>query len=120
MDFFDAVKNFKKVLDFFQKIRNLLAFGVGGFFAAASLKAASNSTVSKAEAVELCKKWLSDAYEGVKPDALAVDEAERELALHHGFSRADYEYEIEIFYNGVEYEFRVDSSTGELKLVDRD
>ena len=93
---------------------------VGGFFAAASMKASANSAYDKQEAIELCKKWLFDAYEGVKSEDLRVEDVERELALHHGFARAFYEYDIEIKYRGNEYEFWVDSATGEIRLIDRD
>lgn len=96
------------------------ALGIGGFFAIASMKATSNSICDKSEAVELCKKWLSDAYEGVKADSLVVREVDRELALHRGFAKAYYEYDIEISHNGAQYEFWVDSFSGEVRLVDKD
>lgn len=98
----------------------IAALSVGGFFAAASIKASSNSAYDKSEAVEICKKWIADTHEGVKISDIIVEEADRDLALHHGFSRAYYEYDIELIYQGVEYEFWVDSTDGEVRLVDRD
>ena len=98
----------------------LSALAVGTFFTAATIKASSNSVCDKAEAIELCKKWMAEVYDCIKPEDLFVEEADRDLALHHGFSRAYYEYDIEINYRGNEYEFWVDSATGEVRLVDRD
>lgn len=92
----------------------------GGFFIAAYAKASAGAVCDKAEAIELCKKWMTDAYDGVKASDLYVSEAERDLALHHGFSRVYFEYDIEIEYRGAEYEFYVDSASGEVRLVDRD
>ena len=98
----------------------LSALAVGGFFTAAMLKASANSVCDKNEAVELCKKWIADTHEGVKISDLRVTDVDRDLALHHGFSRAYYEYDVEIVYQGTEYEFWVDSASGEVRLVDRD
>ncbi|MBQ7364488.1 MAG: hypothetical protein IJW46_02695 [Clostridia bacterium] len=96
------------------------ALSVGGFFAAAAIKASANSVYDRDEAVALCQKWMTEAYENIHAGELRVSEVERDLALLHGFSRAYYEYDIEIEYKGTEYEFWVDAASGEVRLVDRD
>ena len=96
------------------------ALAIGGFFIAVTVKASSNSVYDKNEAVELCKKWLADTHDNLKISDLYVVDAESDLALHHGFARAYYEYDIELRYQGTEYEFWVDSASGEIRLVDKD
>lgn len=91
-----------------------------GFFAFAMIKASSNSVCTRDEAVERAKKWLADTYSDLRVEDLRVIEVDRDLALHHGLSRAYFEYDVEIEYNGNEYEFWIDSSDGEVRLVDRD
>lgn len=98
----------------------LAVLAVGGFYTVAASIASSNAVCDKKEAVELCKKWLFDAYDTVKPEDLRVEEVDRDLCLHHGISRAYYEYDVEIAFRGSEYEFWVDAATGEVRLVDRD
>lgn len=121
----------KSVKSFLKKTRHRIALfvlagflllsslGVGGFFTAASIKATSNSSYNKQEAIELCKKWVADTHPTVKADEIFVTDCERELVLHHGFSRAYYEYEIEIVYENLEYEFWVNAKTG-VSRVERD
>ena len=91
-----------------------------GFFGIAIFNASKNSVCDRNEATELAKKWLVQTYTDLKTDDIHVTEVERDLALHHGLARAYFEYDIEIYCNGTEYEFWVDSSDGEVRLVDRD
>ena len=91
-----------------------------GFFTALSLIASGNSPYNKEEAVELVKKWMVDSYGITDTGELRVTEVDKDLAMHHGFGRAYYEYDVEIRYQGNEYEFWVDATDGEVRLVDRD
>lgn len=90
------------------------------FFGVAHIVASGNSVCNREEAVELAKKWIATAYSNVNATDMRVLEIDRDLALHHGIAKAFFEYDIEIEYNGVEYKFWIDSSDGEVRLVDRD
>lgn len=98
----------------------LIAFSVGGFFGLAAIQANNNSVCDKYEAVELTKRWMYKTHEDIDFTKLRVLEVDSELALHHGFSKAFFEYDVELEYDGVEYEFKINSSTGEVWLDDRD
>ena len=98
----------------------LLAIGVGGFYGFAAIKAGSNSVCDRDEAIEMAKKWMYDTHEKLNPSDLRVTEVDTDLALHHGLSKVFFEYDIEIEYNGIEYEFWINSSSGEVRLVDKD
>lgn len=98
----------------------LLAIGVGAFYGAAAIKAKGNSVCDRDEAIEMAKKWMYDTHEKLDPNDLRITEVDTDLALHHGFSKVFFEYDIEIEYKGTEYEFWINSSSGEVRLVDKD
>lgn len=98
----------------------LIAIGVGGFYGLAAIKAAGNSVCNRDEAIEMAKKWMYDTHEKLDPNDLRVTEVDTDLALHHGFSKVFFEYDIEIEYKGTEYEFWINSSSGEVRLLDKD
>ena len=98
----------------------LLAIGVGTFYGLAAIRAHSNSVCDRDEAIELAKKWMHDTHESIDLKDIRITEVDTDLALHHGFSKVFFEYDIELEYKGVEYEFWINSSSGEIRLIDQD
>ena len=98
----------------------LIAIGIGSFYGFAAIKASNRSVCDRDEAIELVKKWMHNTHEGIDLNDIRVIEVDTDLALHHGFSKVFFEYDVEIEYKGEEYEFWINSASGEIRLVDRD
>jgi len=97
----------------------LAALLFGGVYTYALIGATNRSRLSRDEAAALCCELLVEKGYADSTDGMRV-EIERDLALHHGLSRAYFEYDVEISYEGREYEFYVDATGSEARLVEID
>ncbi len=97
----------------------LFALTIGALAAIAAVKANENGKIDRNEAIALCEDYMVREFAADK-NALRVEESGGEINFAHGFNRVFYEYEIEIEYQGRDYEFWVSGATGDIRLQEID
>ena len=99
----------------------VIACGVCGYIFGTAIPAAkSSASISREQAVDIAKDCVIEYISADDNIEFVVHDVDRDLNTRDGLKNAVYHYEVELRYNGVEYEVDVNAKSGYAVITDID
>lgn len=99
----------------------VIAGGICGYIFGTAIPAAKSSVkISRDEAVSIAKDCVTEYIGAEEKVDFIVHDVDRDLNTEAGLKNAVYHYEVELRYNGYEYEVNVNGKSGYAVITDID